>query len=69
MTERFVLNKEDLKKWLINTAIFLAPAGLLFLLSVQTGRSLEESLVVIELWLLNTAIDLTKKFIAEHPAN
>ena len=63
MSKRFTLNKEDVRKWLKNTAIFLAPAVLVFLVAIQSGTPREEALYLVYLWLLNTAIDLTRKFV------
>jgi len=63
-SKRFKLNKEDLKKWGNNTAIFLAPAILVFLLIVKNGGTQEQALTAVYLWLLNVTIDLLKKFIA-----
>lgn len=62
----YQVSYDDLKKWAVNTAIFLAPAALLFLLALQSGKSFQEALVIIELWGLNTAIDLVRKFIADN---
>lgn len=64
MSKRFTLNGEDWKKWAKNTAIFLAPAVLVFLVSIQQGKTMEEGLIILKLWALNTAIDLVRKFIA-----
>lgn len=66
MKERFTLREDDVAKWLKNTAVFLAPAGLIFLISLQAGKSLDESLIALKLWALNVGIDLIKKFIAEN---
>lgn len=57
------LQNLDWVSWLKNAALFLAPAALLFLLSVQGGSSVEQALVYVKLWLLNTAIDVIRKFI------
>lgn len=65
-SERFTLNKEDLNKWIHNSLVFLAPAMLLLLTEIQLGKSLDEALVAIKLWALNTAVDLLKKFIAKN---
>jgi len=65
MSERFTLNQEDVKRWLKNTAIFFAPAFLVFLIAIQSGTPREEALYLVYLWLLNTAIDLTRKFISD----
>lgn len=64
MSERFSLNKEDILKVLKNAGIFLAPALLIFLVQIQAGVSIKESLYAVYLWLLNTVIDLLRKFIA-----
>jgi len=64
MSKRFTLNKEDVRKWLKNTAIFLAPAVLVFLVAIQAGTPRDEALYLVYLWLLNTFIDITRKFIA-----
>ena len=61
---RFELNKKDVEKWLKNTAIFAAPAALIFLTEIQAGKSLDEALVAIKVWLLGTLIDLFRKWIS-----
>lgn len=63
---RFTLNREDVQKWAKNAIVFFAPALLLFLVSIQAGKSVQEAAQVLYLWGLNTAIDLTRKFIAEN---
>lgn len=68
-SKRFDLNRVDVEKWANNAAIFLAPALLLFLVSVQSGSDWREALKFVELWLLNTIIDILRKFIAGRPAN
>jgi hypothetical protein len=65
MSKRFTLNEQDINKWLKNTAIFLAPAVLLALLAIQQGKGKEEVMAILQLWMLNTAIDITRKFISE----
>jgi len=57
----------DWNKWSKNVALFLAPAILLFLLSIESGHTLEESYLVLKLWVLNSSIDLVRKFIAANP--
>lgn len=64
MSNRFELNREDLKKWLNNAAVFLAPAALIFLVEINSGHTLEQALIAIKVWALSTAIDLLRKFIA-----
>lgn len=65
MSKRFTLNKEDVKKWAINTLTFLAPALIIFLTAIQAGVTVKEALYAIYLWGLNVSIDLLKKFIQE----
>lgn len=65
MSEKFSLNKEDLKKWGKNTLVFLAPALIIFLTAIQAGVPVKEALYSIYLWGLNVAIDLLKKFVQE----
>lgn len=64
---RFTLDKQDLKKWLTNTAIFLAPALLVFLTALQSGVPLKVALLSVYSYLLNVAIDLLKKFVSGKP--
>lgn len=64
---RFTLTKEDMAKWSYNTALFFAPAGLLFLLAMQSGKSVNDALLILYTWGMNTAIDLIRKFIAQSP--
>ena len=54
----------DWQKWGRNAAIFFAPALLLALVAFQDGATVEEAVWLIRLWILNTAIDLLRKFIA-----
>jgi len=65
MSARFTLNKEDLKKWGLNTLTFLAPALIIFLTAIQAGVPVKEALYSIYLWGLNVTIDLLKKFIQQ----
>lgn len=64
MSKRFTLNQADVEKVLKNAAIFLAPALLVFLLQIQSGKDWKEALVAVELWALNITIDLLRKFTA-----
>lgn len=63
---RFSLNKSDVKKLIKNAVIFLAPALLLFLTSIQSWKTVNESLYIIYLRWLNTAIDTLRKFISSN---
>ena len=64
MSKRFELNSADIKKWLTNAAIFFAPALLVFLMAIQSGTAPKEALYLVYLWLLNSSIDLLRKFVA-----
>ena len=63
---RFTLNQEDMKKWGKNALIFFAPAMILFLTSIQSGKTYEESLDLIYLWGIGVAIDLLRKFVSNN---
>lgn len=58
------VTETEYMKVLRNAALFLAPAALLALIQLQGGASWEEIANILYLWLLNTAIDLLRKFIA-----
>jgi hypothetical protein len=57
------MKKEFVLKWRQNTMLFFAPAALVFLTVIQSGGTLEDAFIAIYLWMLNTAIDLLKKFL------
>lgn len=63
---RYTLNQTDWLRIGKNALIFLAPALLVFLIAIQGGKTPQEALVVLQLWGLNTLIDLTRKFIADN---
>lgn len=64
VSKRFTLNSVELHNWFKNTALFFAPAALLFLLTIQAGGGFDEAFVAIKLWGLNTVIDVLRKFSA-----
>lgn len=63
-SKRFTLNKEDVTKWLTNTAIFLAPALLVFLTAIQAGMPVKQAMLAVYTYLLNVVIDLLKKYVS-----
>lgn len=63
-SKRFTLNRADMERWARNAAIFLAPAGLVFLTALQSGATLRAAVLALWVWLLSTATDLLRKFIA-----
>lgn len=62
-SDAYELIKQDIRKWAINTAIFLAPVVLIFLVAIRDNVPLNEALYLIYLWLLNTVIDLVRKYV------
>ena len=62
-SQRFTLNREDVMAWLKNSAIFFAPFALVFLLALQQGSDLKDSLDILKLYGLNVVIDLLRKFV------
>ena len=64
MTHKERVVAVDWKRWLRNAAIFFAPAFLLALVALQQDATAQEIYWILRLWLINVAIDLTRKFIA-----
>lgn len=60
------LIEADYQKWVKNTLIFLVPALIVFLTALLNGATLQQASVAIYLWLLNSTIDLLKKWVAEN---
>ena len=63
-SDKYTLNKQDVFVWGKNTLIFATPALIIFLTQIQTGSTVEEAAIALKTWLLSTAIDLLRKFIA-----
>lgn len=63
---RFHIGRDDVNKWLKNTALFLAPALILFLTQMQQGVPYQDAIKVLYLWGINTLIDLTRKWLTEN---
>ncbi len=63
-SKKFTLNTTDINKWLSNSLVFLAPFALVFLMSIQSGSSMSESLNLLYMYALNVTIDLLRKFVA-----
>lgn len=64
MSQKYTLNKQDMKKWGMNTLLFATPTLLAFLTALQNGGSMEFALGAAYSALLSSAIDLTKKFVS-----
>lgn len=64
MSQRFSLNKQDLKQIAKNALIFLAPALLVFLTTFQATHNFEMASVALQTWGLNTAVDFLRKWSA-----
>lgn len=65
-SKKYQLNERDIKKWLHNTGVFLAPAALVYLMILKNGGTHTEAQVALQLWILNTTIDLLKKYIKDN---
>lgn len=63
-SNRFQLNKEDIRKWGKNALIFLAPTILVFIASLSQLVPQEAWYGAILLYLINILTDLFRKFIA-----
>jgi len=63
-SDRFKLVYEDIKKAIFNSFVFGSPLLLLILIQIQNGKSLEDIKLLVIAWILQAAIDLTKKFIS-----
>jgi hypothetical protein len=59
----FNLNYEDIKKIVKNAVIFLAPALLVFLSTYQTTGDVDKAMVALKLWVINTVIDILRRFV------
>lgn len=64
MSKKYTLNAKDREKIFENARLFLAPALLVFLVSIQSGMPIKQALSAVYLWALNTAIDVIKKYLA-----
>lgn len=65
-SSRLELDREDMRKIVRNALIFAAPALLVFLSEIQTGRTPDQAFVAFKVWLLNTAVDMLRKFMADN---
>ena len=65
MSQRFSLNKTDLVSWGKNALIFLAPALLVLLASIQGVVPHDSTKGVVILYLVNVLADLLRKFVSQ----
>lgn len=63
-SERFTLNKEDVKKWLKNALVFLGPAILVLLVSISDALPKDAQWGIVALYVVNLVTDLLRKFLA-----
>ena len=61
-SEAYQLIKQDLQRVATNALIFALPAIAISLEQLIAGKSVQEILPVLSVWLLNTLLDLTRKF-------
>lgn len=62
MSAQYRLDQEEIKKVFNNALIFSAPAMVIILTELINGKSWEDIQKVVYLWLLNTLLDLFRKF-------
>mgnify|MGYP000875059822 CR=1 FL=1 len=62
----YKLIRADFRRWLKNTAIFFAPAFLIFLQQLQSGATIAQASIALKVWALSTLMDLTRKFLVEN---
>jgi len=63
-SDRFKFIYEDIKKAIFNAFVFGSPLLLFILMGIQAGKSFEDIKLLVIAWILQAAIDLTKKFIS-----
>lgn len=63
-SQRFTLNTTDLKNWLQNALIFLAPVLIMAIPSLEGAIPTDWKWAAVTLWALNVLLDLLRKFIA-----
>ena len=52
-----------MQKWAMNTIVFLAPALVIFITAIQNGSTFTDAGYVLLLWVINTLVDLSKKYL------
>lgn len=62
-SEAYQLIKQDVEKVLQNAFIFALPAIAISLEQLIAGKTTQEILPILYLWLLNALLDLTRKLI------
>lgn len=62
---KYSLTREDLRNWAKNSLIFFAPSLLLGLSALQAGFDWKYAAGIIGNGVLNAAIDILRKFLAE----
>lgn len=63
-SKKMTLNSQDFVQVARNSFIFAAPALLVFLTTFQATHNFQMAAVAIETWVINTAVDLLRKFVA-----
>ncbi len=63
VSPRFTLLKTDIKAWLKNTLVFLAPALLVLIASAIKELPADAKYGVVVLYVLNVLMDILRKFV------
>lgn len=58
----YKLIKQDFIKWFNNQKIFIVPALIVFLGSIQQGSDVKHALIAVYVWALSATIDLLRKY-------
>lgn len=66
MSAQYRLDTNEIQKVGKNALLFLAPAIILALGALQAGKTWEDIQYILYLWLINTATDLLRKFMADN---
>jgi hypothetical protein len=61
-SEAYQIIKQDVEKWLVNKAIFVIPALILFLTAIQQGQDVYTAFNAVWVWVLGAVIDLLRKY-------
>ena len=66
MSAQYRLDTNEVQRVGRNALLFLAPAIILALGALQAGKTWEDIQYILYLWLINTATDLLRKFMADN---
>jgi len=62
-SEAYALIRQDIEKVAVNALVFLVPAAIIILEHLIAGKEPKDVLPVLYLYLLNTLLDVCRKFL------